>query len=176
MLGVITIISGGQTGADRAALDFAITHNIKHAGYCPKGRWAEDGVIDAKYNLEALPSTNLDDRTKKDIEISDGTLIFVPKEIKDGTRLTIDYAKTQNKPCLLIDLSKEADTKKIRAWVLKNKIKTLNIAGPRASNYEGVYDYVYKTLAETFIADSCDFSTAQLGVNITYQCERHAKL
>ncbi|WP_019216466.1 YpsA SLOG family protein, partial [Legionella tunisiensis] len=111
------IVSGGQTGVDRAALDVAIDWNILYGGWCPKGRLDENGTIPKKYQyLKELEENylndkeNFDARTKKNIQDSDGTLILVPslplpETIKDGTLLTIEIVNSSKKPSFLVDLS-----------------------------------------------------------------------
>jgi hypothetical protein len=157
------IVSGGQTGVDRAALDTAIELNIFHGGWCPKGRIDELGTIPEKYNaLQEVSGEfktdkeNYDARTKRNIKDSDGTLIFVPKiplppEIKDGTILTIQEVQKQNKHYLLIDLSKpqQDNVKSIIAWIVESNIKTLNIACPRESSWKGVYKLSLELLKKT---------------------------
>jgi Circularly permutated YpsA SLOG family len=146
------IVSDGQTGVDLAALDAAIAFGIPHGGWCPKGRTNLDGVISAKYQFLKEISGNFktdkenrNARTKANIKDSDGTLTLAPKlplprEINDGTVLTIEEAKRQ-KPHLEIDLSKPSseNIKAILSWISTNKIKTLNIAGPAESTCEGIY-------------------------------------
>lgn len=147
------IISGGQTGTDRAALDAAIALNIPYGGWCPKGRIDEIDVIPKKYSgLTEISGEfkteqeNYDTRTKHNIRDSDGTLILVPKKplppkIKDGTLLTIKEVERQKKPHLEIDLSEPME-KKIDAiinWVEKHNIQILNIAGPRETSSPGIY-------------------------------------
>lgn len=158
------IISGGQTGVDQAALEAAINAGIPYSGNCPKGRIAENGIIPIKFkNLKEITGEfksekeNYDARTKKNIEDSDGTLIFVPKiplpsKITDGTLLTINEVKEQKKPFLLIDLSKNQDINiaQIIDWIDHNQISKLNIAGPRESSSPGInrlaFDFITKTL------------------------------
>lgn len=145
------IISGGQTGVDRAALDVAINNNITVGGWCPQGRIDELGKIPEKYNqlkeisgLFPNDKENYDARTKKNITDSDGTLIIVPElplpsTIKDGTLLTIEEAARQQKPYVLISLS-EDNIGKCLEWLKENEIRTLNIAGPRESTCPGIYE------------------------------------
>jgi len=147
------IISGGQTGVDRAALDIAIELGIPYGGTCPKGRLDENGVIPEKYiHLQEVKGEfdnevdNYAARTISNIIDSDGTLIMVPaiplpKKIKDGTVLTIKEVEKNMKPYLVIDLSEaaSANTQLIRNWVANNKIKIINIAGPRESTWPGIY-------------------------------------
>src|ERR1700694_742603 len=103
------IISGGQTGADRAAPDFAIETGLEHGGYVPRGRKAEDGRIDDRYNLIELSTTSYPARTRRNIEESDGTVIFsLEPSLNGGTKLTLELAVKLGKPVLRIyDTRKE---------------------------------------------------------------------
>jgi hypothetical protein len=130
------IISGGQTGVDRAALDFAIEHGIPHGGWCPRGRLAEDGEIESGYELRETPDVAYPQRTEWNVRDSDGTVIFTAApELTGGSALTRDLAVGCGKPCL--HLSKERDgiaaVAKLRQFIQRHKIKTLNVAGPRLS-------------------------------------------
>lgn len=139
---MMKIISGGQTGIDRAALDSAIKLNIPHGGWCPKGRLAEDGIIPEKYVLKETDTRGYSKRTQWNIRDSDGTLILIPDspdKISGGTALTLQEAKTKNKPYLIISLSITTDIHEILFWLNENRIKILNIAGPRESQSPGIY-------------------------------------
>lgn len=144
---IIKIVSGGQTGPDRAALDIAIELNIPHGGWCPKGRLAElGGLIPHKYSLQETDSSDFSVRTKRNIEDSDGTLIFVPKLpliVTDGTILTIQEVKEKNKPYLIFDLSNPPENNAVEQWIRCHDIKTLNVAGPRESQSPGIYSQTY---------------------------------
>jgi hypothetical protein len=97
------IISGWQTGADRAGLDFAIEAGLEHGGYVPRGRKAEDGRIDDRYNLIELSTSSYPARTRRNIEKSDGTVIFsLERALSGGTRLTLELANKLGKPVLRI--------------------------------------------------------------------------
>lgn len=147
------IVTGGQTGADRAALDVAINLNISYGGWCPKGRIDELGIIPHRYSaLKEISGEfktekeNYDARTKQNIKDSNATLIIVPKyplpdNIKDGTLLTISEAQNQNKPSLIIKLSDDAEknSEAIANWIKEKHIKILNIGGPRESSSPGIY-------------------------------------
>ena len=151
------IISGGQTGVDRAALDVAINLSICYGGWCPKGRIDEAGIIPIKYNaLIEISGEFIDEkenynaRTKLNIMDSDGTLIIVPSlpvpdNIQDGTVLTIAEAKERKKPFIIIGLNELADDhiSKCVEWIHENDIKILNFAGPRESVCSGVYDSAF---------------------------------
>lgn len=146
---ITKIISGGQTGVDRAALDVAIAHNILHGGWCPYGRQAEDGIIPAKYNLKETPDLtaieklNLDNiykkRTELNVEDSDGTLIIVQDKPIGGTLYTIEIAEKYDRPhfIFIISTSKMED---LVSWVIRNDIHKLNVAGPRASQTLNIYN------------------------------------
>jgi hypothetical protein len=143
------IVSGGQTGADRAALDFAIKNNIPHGGWVPKGRIAEDGPISEKYDLKEMPTDSYHTRTEQNVIDSDGTIIISHGPLTGGSRYTYEMAKQHHKPCLVIDLARtkvyEAGAT-IMIWVTGNKISTLNVAGPRASKNRHIYDQVTEIL------------------------------
>jgi len=141
------IISGGQTGVDRAALDVAIENNLSHGGYCPKGRIAEDGKIDDVYDLIELKTKSYVIRTKKNVEESDGTLIFIFANLMGpGTKLTKITTIARNKPLLIIDLSKEIDKnlELVVEWIQDNNIKIVNVAGSRESKIPGIYLKTYQ--------------------------------
>jgi len=147
------IISGGQTGADRAALDFAIEHGIPHSGWVPKGRKAEDGAIPGTYQLQEMPDSNYSKRTEKNILDSDGTLIVSHGSLKDGSALTQFLAEQHGKPCLHVDLdtlSAENGAILVNSWIEDNNIQVLNVAGPRARKDPEVYQATRKLLEVVF--------------------------
>jgi hypothetical protein len=142
---VIRIISGGQTGADRAGLDFAIKHNIPHGGWVPKDRKTEDGRLPDNYQLQEMPTGEYTKRTEKNILDSDGTLIVSHGVLTGGSALTKEFAKQHEKPWLHVDLDKMPIVEAalmIRSWLRKNNIKILNVAGPRASKDARIYEDV----------------------------------
>lgn len=158
------IVSGGQTGVDRAGLDAAITSSVNYGGWCPQGRLDENGIIPENYTeLNEISGNfksekeNYDTRTKLNIRDSDATLIFVPSlplplKIKDGTLLTIEEVKRVKKPFLICDLSQSNNfnSEAILDWINSYKIKTLNIAGPRESTWPGIYNSTLLTMVEMF--------------------------
>ncbi len=148
----IKIISGGQTGVDRAALDFAINNNIPCGGWCPKGRLAEDGKILQKYPLIETLTTDYKERTEKNIKNSQATIIIHTGKIDIGTKLTIKLCKVYNKPVQIINMKDKHLKKEIFNWIEENNIDVLNIAGPRESNSPGIYNetiYILNRLFKT---------------------------
>ena len=139
------IVSGGQTGADRAALDAALEIGFPCGGYCPKTREAEDGPIDVRYPLIEIEG-GYAERTRKNVEESDGTLIVFRSPIHGGTRLTREYCLRYEKPCLLIDFPRVSPTQALedlKSFIAQYEIAVLNVAGPRASDCPEVYGYVH---------------------------------
>lgn len=133
------IVSGGQTGVDRAALDIAIYRNIPHGGWCPLGRRAEDGIIDFAYQLVETQSQDYSQRTEYNVRDSDGTLILSQGRLTGGTAFTAQIAKAIGRPCLILDLAAYIDYEAVLTWLEQNNIQILNIAGPRESKHPGIY-------------------------------------
>lgn len=131
------IISGGQTGVDRAALDIAMEKDIACGGYCPKGRKAEDGFIPLRYPLVETATEEYAERTRLNVEAADGTLILAPGPLAGGTLLTAEHCRQVGKPCLVVDLSTAGV--EVAAWISEHRIVTLNIAGPRERESPGIY-------------------------------------
>ena len=130
------IISGGQTGADRAALDWAIANNIPYGGWCPKGRLAEDGVIDVKYNLQETPKAEYIQRTEWNVRDSGATVIFsIAPTLTGGSLATADFAVTHQKPCIHLSAAQSAteNVENFHKFMMEHNVQTLNVAGPRAS-------------------------------------------
>ncbi|GIW79515.1 MAG: hypothetical protein KatS3mg105_1322 [Gemmatales bacterium] len=142
------LISGGQTGVDRAALDVAIACGLDCGGWCPKGRRAEAGPIPPHYPLEETPSAAYPQRTEWNVRDSDGTLVLVAGEPDGGTRLTIQLAERYQKPCCVATLDSDAEIGRVRAWLDSCMIRVLNVAGPRESSHPGIYhmalSFLYK--------------------------------
>jgi hypothetical protein len=136
----LKIISGGQTGVDRAALDVALELGLTCGGWAPKGRLAEDGSIPAKYPLREMPSPKYSVRTEKNVKEADGTLILTIGPVSGGTALTIKLAKKRNKPFFIFDLAGPRNFKPVLDCLLQNGIQTLNVAGPRESKTPGIHD------------------------------------
>ncbi len=134
------IISGGQTGVDRAGLDVAISLGIDHGGWCPKGRRAEDGRIPECYRLMETDSEEYAIRTDRNVVDSDGTLILYITTLRGGTELTYRLTQKHGKPHCLVDLRDPQPAAATRQWIGENGIRVLNIAGPRAGQNEGIYE------------------------------------
>lgn len=151
----ISIISGGQTGADRAALDFAIAQGIEHGGWCPRGRRAEDGKIPSCYSLRETPSKHYLQRTKWNVRDSDATVVFsIKSQLTGGTRLTYELAQQLGRPVLL--LSRDANdvqsaAEHLRRFVDQYGVCTLNVAGPRASQEPEIRAFVTDVLASALL-------------------------
>ncbi|WP_084154983.1 putative molybdenum carrier protein [Polycyclovorans algicola] len=136
------IISGGQTGADRAALDFAILHRYVHGGWAPRGRAAEDGAIALKYQLTEVTDGGYRQRTRRNVADSDGTLIVNIGELSDGTYATKVFAQKLGKPCLVLQADDGVHAHNalaVVAWLRRHGIQILNVAGPRESKRPGIY-------------------------------------
>jgi len=144
------IVSGGQTGADRAALDVAIAHHIPHGGWCPLGRRAEDGTIDPRYRLKETPTAEYAERTERNVVDSDGTAIFsTGPELGGGTKRTAEFAEAHGKPWIVLHRNRAADpVGRLLEFVRHHGIATLNVAGPRASEEPAIYQFVSETLAK----------------------------
>ncbi len=147
------IISGGQTGTDRAALDTAIDFGIPIGGWCPKGRTSEDGIIPDQYNLTETKSKHPTARTKANVKDSDATLIIAQGPLTGGTALTQRIAKEKYKPCLVTDPTDCSAVEIANAWLEDNEIKVLNIAGPRASNDPQIYELSCQFLRKMICSD-----------------------
>ena len=134
------IVSGGQTGVDRAALDVALSLGLPCGGWCPKGRKAEDGALDERYPLRETPSEEYAQRTTWNVRDSDGTLILTRSALTGGTAQTVEDAKQLSRPHLVVDLTRPLPVEAVRGWIRTSNIRVLNVAGPRESKDPGIYD------------------------------------
>ncbi len=154
----LVVISGGQTGVDRAALDAARQLGIAVAGWCPRGRRSEDGRIPSVYELTETESWNYAVRTKRNVGDSDGTLILALGELSGGTRLTAELARRSSKPLhvvLLDNPGENSGTDEVRSvvyWVTERKIRVLNVAGPRGSSDQRIYPLSREFCQKVFAA------------------------
>jgi hypothetical protein len=138
---VARIISGGQTGVDRGALDAALDLGIPCGGWCPRGRRAEDGPIPDHYPLEEMASADYPARTRKNVEDSDATLILTSGPATGGTLLTVTLCNRLRKPYLVIDLALEdltAALSQVREWLTGFRDGVVNVAGPRETEAPGI--------------------------------------
>jgi hypothetical protein len=143
---VSKIISGGQAGVDRAALDCAIAHDIPHGGWCPAGRKAEDGTIDAKYQLQETESANYRARTSRNVQDGDATLILNLGELEGGTLETLRIAEREGKPVQTLQIEDATAIVGSREWLERIHPRVLNVAGPRESKRPGIYLLAYTVL------------------------------
>ncbi len=141
------IVSGGQTGVDRAALAVAVFMEIPHGGWCPKGRRSEDGSIPQIYQLKETEQADYSVRTEKNVVDSDGTLVLHVGKPKGGTALTIRLLNKHKRTHLLVDLAIEHDYQSVRDWLEKERISVLNVAGPRESSQPGITMHAEQFLA-----------------------------
>lgn len=150
---VAKIIAGGQTGADRAALDWALANGIPHGGWCPKGRRAEDGVISERYNLQETPQRRYQQRTRWNVRDADATLLItLEPTLSGGTRFTRQCAESLGKPWLHVFPGGDWPTV-LRTFLVSHHVRTLNVAGPRASTAPGIDRFVYQVLNQVLSDD-----------------------
>ena len=149
------IISGGQTGVDRAALDVSIELGIPCGGWCPKGRRSEEGPIPAHYPLLETSSSEYPERTEWNIRDSDGTLVLTYGTPNDGTAITLETAKRKKKPLLIIDLQGPTQSSILESWIDKCAVRVLNVAGPRESKIPGIYERAWRFLMRALANGDC---------------------
>jgi Circularly permutated YpsA SLOG family len=153
------IISGGQTGADQAALDVAIKLGIPHGGWIPRGRKTEAGVLDAKYKLKEMKTFDYNKRTEQNVIDSDGTLIISHGRLTGGSDYTREMTLLHHRPWLHIDLNKTdafQAAEKIKSWLTENDIEVLNVAGSRASKDPAIYRATIDIIETVFYLDLVD--------------------
>ena len=147
----VKIISGGQTGVDRAALDVALRHGIESGGWCPAGRLDEFGRIPDHYPVRELSGGGFTERTLQNVKDSDGTVVIYPRELRGGTEQTVRFCVDLNRTHQLVDaseISAESAAKLIGDFVRGNTIGILNVAGPRQSEWAEGYDYAFRALSD----------------------------
>ncbi len=149
-LGVERIVSGGQTGVDRAGLDAAILMGLAHGGWCPRGRLAEDGRIPPEYRLEETRSADYPARTEQNVIDSDATLILYRGRLFGGTDLTCRLAAKHARPLLVVNLQNEPGVSQVHRWLAKHDVRVLNVAGPRESSANGIRDQALEFLCRVF--------------------------
>jgi hypothetical protein len=144
------IVSDGQTGADRAALDVALELNIPCGGWCPRGWRAEDGRIDDRYPVQETPSSDDRVRTRFNVEESHRTLVITRGPVTGGMDLTINLARERGKPLLIIDLNQNPDPATVQKWLKGEGIRIINVAGPRESKMPGLHAHAVEFLRVVF--------------------------
>ena len=150
--GVLRVVSGGQTGVDRAALDAALEADVPIGGWCPRGRRSEAGLIPREYPLQETEARSYAVRTEWNVRDSDGTLILTMGEISSGTRLTLNFARQLLKPVKVVHLQPDSgqslfsdqnslneQMESVVEWLIAHRICILNVAGPRGSSHKDVY-------------------------------------
>jgi hypothetical protein len=145
---LIRIVSGGQTGVDRGALDAALDLGLEAGGWAPKGRRADDGLIPERYPVKETPSREYEQRTEWNVRDSDGTLVLTTGRPEGGTAGTIELAHKLQKPVFVVDLLKPRNLSSIEFWLEYENIKVLNVAGPRESKVPGI-----RSMAMEFLKD-----------------------
>jgi hypothetical protein len=141
---ITKVLSGGQAGADRGALNFCIKHGIPHGGWCPKGRRAEDGPIPLIYNLQETESSQYPPRTIKNIQESDVTIIFTPQKVGHGSQLTLTTCINAHKPYFHVRVDADSlipwamQLQKLADWLEMRWPSIVNVAGSRESSSPGI--------------------------------------
>jgi len=146
-----TIVSGFQTGADIAGADAAISCNFPYMGWIPKGRRTEDGPLDKKYDAWEMVTVGYPKRTEKNIMASDGTVIFTHGKLTGGSALARKLAARHKKSCLHLNMLTHSKTDAVHtllAWIAKNNIEALNVAGRSASQDDRIYAVVFEVICD----------------------------
>jgi hypothetical protein len=158
---ITRLVSGGQTGVDRAAMDAAMAAGISVSGWCPKTRKAEDGVIPEIYPLTETPGAEYDQRTEWNVRDSQGTLLLISGTIFGGSLHTKNCCQHYDKPFLVVDLSETANFDEVVTWLALNNVHILNVAGPREGHCAGIYEKA-KTYIEELLRVPIDSVAAQI--------------
>ena len=141
------LVAGGQTGADRAALDWAIEHGVNHGGWCPKGRKTEDGVLPERYRLQETPAAAYLQRTEWNVRDSDATLVFTLDDRLDGgSKRTAGFADSLGKPWLHVRPG--VHPKYVARFLARHAVQVLNVAGKRESSAPGIGELVRQVLSQ----------------------------
>lgn len=147
------LVSGGQSGVDRAALDAALELGLDCGGWCPRGRLAEDGRIHGRYPLRETATDEYAERTRLNVRDSDATLVLTRGRPSGGTGLTVHLARGMGRPCLVVDLAapRLGEVDAVGAWMAAHGVAVLNVAGPRQSTAPGIHqealDFLRRLLA-----------------------------
>jgi len=146
------VVSGGQTGVDRAALDVALDLGYEAGGWVPKGRRAEDGMIPERYRLNETPSRDYEQRTEWNVRDSDATLVLATGRLEGGTANTVELAHRMDKPVFVVDLLQPRNVAGILYWLDYEKVACLNVAGPRESKVPGIRAMAMEYLKDLLVA------------------------
>lgn len=147
------IVSGGQAGADRAGLDWALQHGVDHGGWCPKGRRSEDGAIPAGYLLSETPLAGYLQRTEWNVRDSDATVIFTLTDALDGgSKKTAEFAEKRGRPC--VHFRPGVHPKFLAQFLARHRVTTLNVAGKRESAAPGIHRFVCQMLDQTLTSSA----------------------
>ena len=140
------IVSGGQTGADRTGLDWALAHGVSHGGWCPKGRRREDGQVPDHYVLQETPSASYLQRTEWNVRDSDATVVFTLQDkLEGGSKRTVEFAERHSRPCL--HMRPGVHPKFLASFLSRHGVVTLNVAGSRESSAPGIAEFVQQALS-----------------------------
>lgn len=150
---IAKIISGGQTGVDRAALDVAMEIGIECGGWCPAGRHADDGPIPARYPLQETADIDHTVRTENNVRHSDATLILYRGPLHGGTAYAVEMARHLGRPVLAIDVEDPPEVGEITDWLRSAQVRVLHIGGPRESSRPGIYDEARRLITRIVAAD-----------------------
>jgi Circularly permutated YpsA SLOG family len=146
------VVSGGQTGVDRAALDVAADLGFEAGGWVPKGRRAEDGTIPDRYAVLETPSRDYEQRTEWNVRDTDATLVLTTGRLEGGTAATLELAHRMEKPVFVVDLLQPRNLGTILYWLEYEKVSALNVAGPRESKVPGIRAMAMEFLKDLLIA------------------------
>jgi hypothetical protein len=152
---VIRIISGGQTGVDRAGLELALELKIPHGGWCPARRWAEDGPIEGRFELRETPSMDPAQRTEWNVRDADATVMFsIALVLTGGSAATVHVAQQFHKPYLHLARSTTGGeaVRLLQSFLESNHVGVLNVAGPRASQEPEAGRFAYETLRAVLLS------------------------
>jgi len=168
------IISGGQTGVDRAALDAAIKLSLPYGGWIPRGRLTENGPLGPEYRLKETETSSYAERTEKNVLEADGTLIISRGPLTGGSEYTREMAVKHHRPWLHIDLNEKSAFQAatlINKWIFSKKIETLNVAGPRASKDSNIYHDAFDIIESVYYLGLMERGMAGTGGPVSPRAE-----